>query len=53
MSKNRKIKIKLAINVVLCLLSAMFLDCESYIPLIICGVSATWLLLFAIANTRG
>lgn len=53
MSKNRKIKIKLAINVVICLLGAMMLDSESIIPMIICGISATWLLLFAIANTRG
>jgi hypothetical protein len=53
MSKNRKIKIKLAINVVICLLSVMALDSESVLPLIICGISATWLLLFTIANTRG
>ena len=53
MSKNRKIKIKLAINVIVCLLSAMFLDGESIIPLIICGISAAWLLLFAIANSTG
>lgn len=53
MSKNKILKIKLAINVVICLLSIMALDSESLIPLIICGISATWLLLFTIANTRG
>lgn len=53
MGRNRKIKIKLAINVVIFLLSAMALDSESVLPLIICGISATWLLLFTIANTRG
>ena len=53
MNKNRKIKIKLIINVVICLLGAMMLDSESIIPLIICGISAAWLLLFAIANSTG
>ena len=53
MSKNRKIKIKLARNVVICLLGAMMLDSESIIPLIICGISGAWLLLFAIANSTG
>jgi hypothetical protein len=53
MSKNEKLIIKVIINVVICLLGAMMLDSESIIPMIICGISATWLLLFAIANTRG
>lgn len=53
MRKNKIIKIKLVINTVLCLLSIMAIDSKSIIPLIICGISATWLLLFTIANTRG
>jgi hypothetical protein len=53
MRKNKIIKIKLVINTVLCLLSIMAIDSNNVIPLIICGISATWLLLFTIANTRG
>jgi len=53
MSKNKKLKIKLIFNIVLLVLGGMALDSESVIPLIICGVAATWLLLFTIANTRG
>ena len=53
MSKNEKLKIKVAINAVICLLGAMMIDSASIIPLIICGVSAVWLLIFVIANSTG
>lgn len=53
MSNNKKLKIKLILNVVLFLLGAMSLDSVSIIPMVICGISAIWLLLFIIANTRG
>lgn len=53
MRKNEKIKIKLAINTVVFILSAMAVDCENVAPLIICGITGAWLFLFAVANSTG
>ena len=52
MNHNKKLKVKLAINIVICLLGAMIDDSNSVIPLIICGCSAVWILLFIIANAK-
>ena len=52
MNHNKKLKVKLAINIVICLLGAMIDDSNSVIPLIICGCSAVWILLFIVANAK-
>ena len=53
MEKNKKLKVKFTFFISLFLLAAMALDSESIIPIILCSISAIWLLLFTIANTRG
>jgi hypothetical protein len=51
--KNRRLKRIAKVNLVIWAISVMMVDSKSYIPLIICGVTSLWLLLFAIANVRG
>ena len=53
MSKNKRLKIELIINVILLVVSAMALDSESIIPVIGCALSVSWLFLFTMANIRG
>lgn len=51
--KNRRLKRIAKVNLVIWAISVMMVDSKSYIPLIICGVTSLWLLLFVIANVRG
>lgn len=45
------LKIFTFIAIINCIIFGCMLDSESYIPIIICGISAAWLLLIVIANT--
>lgn len=60
MRRNKLKKIKafilinlLRVSVILALLSTLALDSESYIPMIVLGVSLLYILCFMKANTRG
>ena len=48
--KNRILKSLLAISVVGCFLSGLALDSDSWIPIVVCGICATYLLIFTLAN---
>lgn len=51
-TRNLLLKGTTAAAAVLYVLAACCLDSESNVPLIVCGVCAAWLALFAVANTR-
>lgn len=53
MSKNKLLKAKAKIYMIVFILSVCCLDSDSVIPIIICLLTAAWFLLFTIANTTG
>lgn len=50
MTRKKILKASVIVAVITFILSACMLDSESFIPMIICGVSASWLSFLALVN---
>ena len=49
-TKNRILKGITITSVIMAILSIMCLDSDSWIPVIVLGISVAWILLFSVAN---